>query len=84
MPPVAFHIADTIPEYIRNTIDRDFSIDGVLHAENTVPALHKRHKAKGSHNVVSQRRKGSEPKVAQGVQIRRMEIQMDAIIFKTV
>ena len=59
-------------------------MNGVLHTKYTVPALHEWHIAKGSHNVVSQWRKGSKPEVADGVQIRCMDIQMDPIISKTV
>ena len=84
MAPVTFHIAGAIPEYIRDAIDGDFSIYGVLHAKYTVPALHEWHIAKGPHNVVSQWQKGSEPEVADSVQFRRMDIQMDPFISKTV
>jgi len=59
-------------------------MNGVPHTKHTVPALHEWHMQKGPHNVVSQWRKGSEPKVADGVQIRRMDIQMDPLISKTV
>ena len=84
MASVTFHIAGSIPEYIRHTIDGDFSMNGVLHTKYAVPALHEWHIPKGPHNVVSQWRKGSEPEVADSVQFRCMDIQMDPGIFKTV
>ena len=67
MASVTFHIAGIIPEYIRDTIDGDFSIDGVHQTKDTVPALHEWHIEKGTHNVVSQWRKRSEPEIADGV-----------------
>lgn len=57
-------------------------MNGVLHTKYAVPALHEWHIPKGPHNVVSQWRKGSEPEVANSVQFRCMDIQMDPLISK--
>lgn len=57
-------------------------MNGVLHTKYAVPALHEWHIPKGPHNVVSQWRKGSEPEVANSVQFRCRDIQMDPLISK--
>lgn len=56
IPPVTFHIADGILEFIRCAIDGKDPVHRVPHTENAVSALHEGHVSERPHDVIFDRR----------------------------
>ena len=81
---VAFNIADRIPKHIGRAVDGNFSIHRVMHAVNTVPALHEGNVPKWTHDVILNWRKRTKPNGTSGMEVGCVDVQRDAFFSKPI
>ena len=60
-------------------VNGERAVQPMTHAEDIMPALHKGHKVKGTHDIVAQRREMAETKLAECPQAVGGEIELYAV-----
>lgn len=78
-PAVALPIACPIVKQIRFAVDADFSVHGMLHAEQAVPTFHPRYPSERSHDIIANGRQRSKLKSPTGVQTGGVQLQSNPL-----